>query len=225
MKVLFGAIITDGAGKIGGHQLRRNGSTRVLQNKTYPKKSKNLLKNSKLPLLGLVFAKWSQITEGDRILWNAAALLYLFPDKFGNLKNLTGRQFFTKLNVQTQLYFGTWSDILTLSNVLLGFTLEGFVINQAQSIITIDASVGSNDINLIFGAISLRNEANNPPPESIVIAYQTTFEDWNDADAFAYLENSIGTIRGDNWMLTALWEVNEWGFISARQSLKVFAIG
>jgi len=225
MKVLFGAIITDGAGKIGGHQLRRNGSTRVLQNKTYPKKSKNLLKNSKLPLLGLVFSRWSQITEADRILWNAAALLYLFPDKFGNLKNLTGRQFFTKLNVQTQLYFGTWSNINTLSNILTSLTLNDFVINQAQSTITIDATVSSNDINLVFGAISLRNEANNPPPKSIVIGYQTTLDDWNDADAFTSLENSIGSIRGDNWMLTALWEVNAWGFVSARQSLKVFTIG
>jgi len=58
---------------------------------------KKLRANSKLPQLANVIAHWSTLPPWERDEWRNAAQNYQFPDKWGNMRNLTGREFFIKI--------------------------------------------------------------------------------------------------------------------------------
>ena len=91
--IKLGAIISDIQGSIGGTSFRRTPHG----HSAYNKQKKQLLSaralSSRRIELAKVFQGWSQLTENERLQINEKALLFQFPDKFGNMKNLTGLWF------------------------------------------------------------------------------------------------------------------------------------
>ena len=96
----LGAIITDIAGSIGGTTLKRNGGYKVIMNKSSGTPYSRSLQNRALGYLPWIFKQWAVLNDLQKKSWNDLALYYTFPDKFGALRNLTGRQLFIKLNAQ-----------------------------------------------------------------------------------------------------------------------------
>lgn len=96
----LGAIIVSIAGSVGGTTFRRNGSNGTMMNKQRGASPAKLLQNKALGGIGSIFQQWALLTGTQRTAWNLEALNFQFPDKFGTMRNLTGRQLFTKLNVQ-----------------------------------------------------------------------------------------------------------------------------
>lgn len=96
----LGAIITDLQGSIGGTVFRRGITSGIIYNKGISASKNKLLQNAQLNPISAIFRKWSLFTPEQQDDWNSASLLFLFPDKFGTLRNITGRQLFTKLNIQ-----------------------------------------------------------------------------------------------------------------------------
>ena len=131
----LGAIITDIAGSIGGTTLKRNGSYKVIMNKPSGSAYSSLLQNRALSYLGSIFKAWAFLDNSVKEAWQTAALSFTFPDKFGTLRNLTGRQLFIKLNSQRYAYDSTVINPFTLDS-----TLPPFLITDAVKII------GSNQI-------------------------------------------------------------------------------
>lgn len=129
----LGAIITDIAGSVGGTTLKRNGSYRVMMNKAPGSAYSRLLQNKAVSYLGSIFKAWSFLDATVKEAWNTAALSYTFPDKFGTLRNLTGRQLFIKLNSQRFAYNSALIDPATLDS-----TLPPFSITHAKKIIGIN---------------------------------------------------------------------------------------
>lgn len=131
----LGAIITDLAGSIGGTTLKRNGSYKVIMNKSSGSAYSRLLQNRALSYLGSIFKAWAFLEPSIQDAWNTAALTFTFPDKFGTLRNLTGRQLFIKLNSQRYAYDSTVINPFTLDS-----TLPPFLITDAYK------RVGSNQL-------------------------------------------------------------------------------
>lgn len=125
----LGAIVTDIAGSIGGTTLKRNGSYRVIMNKTQGSAYSRLLQNKAISYLGSIFKAWAFLDTATKDAWTNAALSYTFPDKFGTLRNLTGRQLFIKLNSQRYAYDTTVIDPTTLDS-----TLPPFLFTDAQKV-------------------------------------------------------------------------------------------
>lgn len=125
----LGAIITDIAGSIGGTTLKRNGSYRVIMNKPSGSTYSRLLQNKAVSYLGSIFKAWAFLNTETKEAWNTAALSYTFPDKFGTLRNLTGRQLFIKLNSQRYAYNSAIIDPTTLDS-----TLPPFLFTDAQKV-------------------------------------------------------------------------------------------
>lgn len=98
--IKLGAIITDIAGSIGGTTFRRTPRGIIAYNKQGTQIKSAFAPNSVKAQLGDIFGRWASLSEGDKTFWNEQATIYQFPNKFGQLVNLTGRQFFTKLNAQ-----------------------------------------------------------------------------------------------------------------------------
>lgn len=95
--VKLGAIITAIAGSIGGWTFRRNGGTTMLYSKPSGASKNKLLLNNVFGALREVIQGWSLLTAQTRDDWVLAAPLFLFPDKFGDLRALNGRTLYIKL--------------------------------------------------------------------------------------------------------------------------------
>ena len=119
----LGAIITDIAGSIGGTTLKRNGHYKVIMNKPSGSAYSSLLQNRALSYLGSIFKAWTFLDTATQEAWNNAALSFTFPDKFGNLRTLSGRQLFIKLHSQRYSYDSTVIDPATLDSTLPPFHL------------------------------------------------------------------------------------------------------
>ena len=119
----LGAIITDIAGSIGGTTLKRNGGYKVIMNKSSGTPYSRSYNNPSLQYLPFIFKSWSRLDDAEKAAWAAQALLFTFPDKFGTLRTLSGRQLFVKLNAQRWLDTPSIIDVSTISSFTENFTL------------------------------------------------------------------------------------------------------
>ena len=128
----LGAIITDIAGSIGGTTLKRNGAYKVIMNKSSGTPYSRSYNNPSLQYLPFIFKSWSRLSDEEKSAWQEQALLYTFPDKFGTLRTLSGRQLFVKLNAQRWLDTPSFVDVSTISSFTEVFTLDYVFFNPNE---------------------------------------------------------------------------------------------
>lgn len=128
----LGAIITDIAGSIGGTTLKRNGSYKVIMNKSSGTPYSRSYNNPSLQYLPFIFKAWSTLEIAEKEAWIDQARYYTFPDKFGNLRALSGRQLFIKLNAQRWLVEPSLVDVSSLTSFTENFTIDHVVFNPTE---------------------------------------------------------------------------------------------
>lgn len=98
MKIKFGAIVTDGRGKLGGHVLAKNRSGNYMRTKVTPVNPQTVYQQSQRSALGTLSSGWSGLTDAQRNAWNGAVDDFQKTDIFGDLKTPTGKNLYTGLN-------------------------------------------------------------------------------------------------------------------------------
>jgi len=98
----LGALVTKIKGSIGGTTFKTQRTTNVVMRKSYGYGRSKLLSNAALQYARYIFTKWSFLTPEEQSSWQNTAALVFFPDKFGNQVHITGRQLFTKVNINLQ---------------------------------------------------------------------------------------------------------------------------
>lgn len=157
----YGAFITDIAGSVGGTTFKRSPTLPIIQNKNFGPTRNKLFQNKQLSSISQIWSEWTKLTTLEKNNWIYQATLYQFTDKFGNLKNLTGRQLFTKLNIQllpvNEKVLST-TGMNSNNNVfsILGSWIQG---NQSDAGITVITATGSNNY-MIQAEVSLRDLQN-----------------------------------------------------------------
>jgi hypothetical protein len=168
--IKLGAIITDIAGSVGGSTFRRTPAGIILYNKQGTQIKSAFAKNSVKNKLGAILSAWNFLTSEEKDFYIDKATLYTFPNKFGTMRNLTGRQFYTKLNAQM---------LPSRSNVS---TSPWYDENYAGFLDSINASFGSEQVEFYFTAdltdyillvqiYPLRSGANSKPSKRSVCTY------------------------------------------------------
>jgi hypothetical protein len=168
--IKLGAIITDIAGSVGGSTFRRTPAGIILYNKQGTQIKSAFAKNSVKNKLGAILSAWNFLSTMEKDFYIDKATLYTFPNKFGTMRNLTGRQFYTKLNAQM---------LPSASNVS---TSPWYDENYSGSLDSINASFGSEQVEFFFNAeltdyilliqiYPLRNGANPKPSKRSVCTY------------------------------------------------------
>ncbi|MCP4178120.1 MAG: hypothetical protein GY756_10165 [bacterium] len=102
MKIKFGAIVTDGRGKLGGHVFSKNASGSYIRTKVTPVNPQTSPQTAVRALFGSISQGWSVISELNRNTWNGAVESWSTTDIFGDLKNPTGKALYQRLNTQAQ---------------------------------------------------------------------------------------------------------------------------
>lgn len=95
--IQFGDIVTGIKGSIGGTTYRQFQNGWVASRKSAGPSKNKLLENPKLPQLRDVSNAWNNLTLSQKTDWDQWRLDWEFPDRWGDLKNLSAREFFFKV--------------------------------------------------------------------------------------------------------------------------------
>lgn len=98
MKIKFGAIVTDGRGKIGGHVASKNRAGAYMRTKVTPTNPNTTAQSKARNLLTNFSQMWRTLTDAQRKAWSGAVSDYAKTDIFGDIKNPTGLNLFIKVN-------------------------------------------------------------------------------------------------------------------------------
>ncbi len=98
MKMKFGAIVTDGRGKIGGHVASKNRSGAYLRTKVTPVNAQTVSQTGVRNRLSGFSQSWRGLTEAQRAAWNAAVGDFAKTNIFGDLVQPTGFNLYQRLN-------------------------------------------------------------------------------------------------------------------------------
>ena len=100
--IQYGAIITQGAGAIGGQVIQRGRSSQVLKQKGRPTIRRGLVNQPPRTKLGAVASTWRDLSINDRATWESTALSVTRYNRFGVAYVPTGYQLFMELNSNLQ---------------------------------------------------------------------------------------------------------------------------
>ena len=141
MKLKFGAIVTDGRGKIGGHVASKNRAGAYLRTKVTPSNPNTVAQAQARGILASLSQGWGQLTDSQRKGWNEAVKEYGSTDIFGDIKNPSGINLFVKLNSN-------------LVSVGLPQVLDVPAKSEVPAVIVIDASyrIATDNVSISFNS-------------------------------------------------------------------------
>lgn len=99
MKAKFGAIITDGRGKLGGHVFQQGRFGSIMKAKTSPIKKESSLQRLNKAILSSLSTSWSNLTDLERDLWNKASLVDKSSTFVHGTSLLSGYNLYVSLNL------------------------------------------------------------------------------------------------------------------------------
>lgn len=125
--IQMGAIVSQIKGSIGGTAFKKQRATQVMFRKSSGYSKNKLLLNTALQYSRYIFTRWTDLNPEEKSSWNSLAAILFFVDKFGNSIHITGRQLYTKSNInlrglqyfsEAPPEFNTLTPLITLSNGL-----------------------------------------------------------------------------------------------------------
>lgn len=98
MKIKFGALVTDGRNKIGGHVASKNRGGAYLRTKVTPVNPQSTRQQSVRGSMTANSQAWRGLTDAQRAAWDAAVSNFQSTDIFGDIKKPSGINLYTKIN-------------------------------------------------------------------------------------------------------------------------------
>lgn len=103
-RIIYGSIITDIKGSIGGITFQKNGSGTIARLKPRKTKTNTQKQRDQQPRLKEVQRNWNELSLTNKILWNDFASVNKKIGLDGNEKVLTGYQWFITINENRLLF-------------------------------------------------------------------------------------------------------------------------
>jgi hypothetical protein len=98
-RILFGNIVSDARGKIGGIVYSRNTGGAYARQKVSPVQPRTASQLAQRENLGLLTKNWARLTQGQRESWKAFSLTHKRVDVFRLAKQRTAQQMYMFLNL------------------------------------------------------------------------------------------------------------------------------
>ncbi len=148
MKLKFGAIVTEGRGKIGGHVASKNRSGAYLRTKVTPVNPQSASQLGVRSRFSDLSSAWRGLTADQRAAWNAAVSDYAKTDIFGDIKNPTGAQLYQRLN----------NNLVNIGQATISVPLAPTAIPNMESI-ELAAAAGAGTMTLTYSPAIPATEA------------------------------------------------------------------
>lgn len=194
MKIKWGALVTEGRGKLGGHVASKNKSGAILRTKVTPVNPQTSAQASARSRLGGNSQAWSVLTEEQRSSWNALASETSKTNIFGDQYFPSGKNLFTSVNnnlvmigrpqiaeapVFAELPFiigMTAGVVSSAGEINLTINVSGSVVGNALVIeATAPSSAGKYNFDGAFRKIFVAITGAVPTPQALQTAYVEKF--------------------------------------------------
>lgn len=197
-KFQYGAIITRISGSIGGTNFRLYRGMPVISNKSQGFSRSILLSNSRLAQIAHIRRAWAALLPNPRKEWTDLSSRFQFPDKFGNLRTLTGQQFFNKINCQLSIIPRMIYNAAECNVSIGNPTFNSFVINTNSNNAVVSFSNILEENYFLFQAQIFKKT-----PTAVVfnrkkIIYSTVNNEAFTADMYKELQDYVGPIDVGN---------------------------
>ena len=96
--ILFGLVVTDARGKLGGHVFTKGRSGNTLRTKGIPTNPQTAAQQAIRAALGALSSAWRSLTEAQRASWNSAVESFMKTNVFGNSYAPSGKNLYVSLN-------------------------------------------------------------------------------------------------------------------------------
>lgn len=218
--IKLGALVTGIAGSIGGTTFRRTRTGLLAMNKSGGQSRNRARQNSILNTLRARIQAWTELTPIARGEWNDAAPNFQFPDKFGDLKTLTGRELFIKLSTRAQLVELPVPDPTALDSVIPSVATAGMVVVNNGGVMegTIDVQA-ADPLYFVFGFQKVRSTTFSPDIAKFIIGgYIHYTQSGNVNQTFiidSELQSQLGTVPIGQFVALIMWPQNDDGFRGA----------
>jgi hypothetical protein len=147
MKVKWSGIaMTDGRGKINGSVASKNRAGAYVRTKVTPVNPNTLFQQGARNLLTQFSQAWRGLTQEQRNAWNAAVQDFASTDIFGDLRNPTGKNLYTRLNTNLINIGATAIDVPPLPSAVPAVTNTGFEIDITTPTYQIEYSGGDASV-------------------------------------------------------------------------------
>lgn len=98
-KIKFGMFMTDARGKVGGQVFSKNRGGAYVRTKVTPANGQTARQSFVRQLLGAISQSWSGLPQSARDSFDGAVAQWSKTDIFGDIRNPTGKNLFTRLNI------------------------------------------------------------------------------------------------------------------------------
>jgi hypothetical protein len=152
MKVKFGAIVTDGRGKIGGHVMSKNRGGAYMRTKVTPSNPRTFAQQENRALLGSLSASWSSLTDAFRASWNGAVNDWVSTNIFGDTIKPTGKNLYVALNKNINAIGGTTIDTAPAKVEIPVLGLAGVTIDISDEEINVQYLGDADAVQLVIAS-------------------------------------------------------------------------
>lgn len=158
----YGGLITRISGSIGGTNFRLFRNMPVISNKSYGGSRNKLLSNPRIFQLRWLFSQWRYLHPDDRTAWLNLAAAIKFPDKFGTLRYISGRELYIKFNSQLLPAAAYNSTPRGVVNIISPMRLDFLNIRQEFKELTVSVADVTERNHFLFQFETFRNFAPAP---------------------------------------------------------------
>lgn len=138
-KIKFGMMMTDARGKLGGHVFSKNRSGAYVRTKVTPVNPQTSAQSAVRSVLAVISAGWSSLTVEQRQSFNSAVEDWQTTDIFGDLKKPTGKNLYTKLNLNLSASGQSLISSAPDKQEFLALENASFTINSTTNIFTFNS--------------------------------------------------------------------------------------
>ena len=217
----MGALVTEIVGSLGGNAFKRQRGTQVMFKKSNGASRSKVLNNKTLSQKSQIFKTWNSLTTEVKAAWNFEATKYQFPNKFGDMVNLTGIQLQRKLQIQLSPVTLALMKPDELDSYVIPFTIYQATINWGTNDFNIEITVGETPIKIaIMVEISTRSLN---APSFVRRGIMAVPELYNESpyNFIGDLYAKYPFVNSNYNMRVYLYAINEFGFVSVQQTLDV----
>lgn len=122
--IRLGVVVTGVSGSLGGSTFRRYRTGTALQRRSAGGSLIKLMQNNAIARNTTIIQAWSLFTPSEVNAWNVAAPNFPFPDKFGVMRPLSGRELYIKIACYANLLGLALPTPASLSSTVIPIAIE-----------------------------------------------------------------------------------------------------
>ncbi len=217
----MGALVTEIVGSLGGNAFKRQRGTQVMFKKSNGASRSKVLNNKTLSQKSEIFKSWGLLAAETKASWNNEATKYQFPNKFGDMVNLTGVQLQRKLQIQRRIVDTAIINPSGLNSNLKDFFIMDALVNWDTS--TFNIMINTTDYDIMMAVMVEFSNTSLKAPSFVrrgvlQVATMNTEENIN---IYYNLITKYPFLNGAYNMRVYLYEITDYGFVSVQQTLDV----